>query len=240
MEYLVDIDEEVIRIKDEEGFVRTVSKNGFEEFLEKSKKEKIYLCSNNEEMNTYIRRSFINVKILDQNMYKEILHTVTDEILKKKPQQIMAANAVFHEYGPDVIIVDFENLLTVDTYNQQNYVSGVIYPGLDMHFNELNNYGYKNIKFNYVNSEEVVSTANQIGKGIINGYIGAIKELIDGEIQHFPWIMDIVFTGRRINNFINYLDEQKENLNFQFQYEENLIFKGMKYYVDSLENKKQD
>ncbi len=240
MEYLVDIDEEVIRIKDEEGFVRTVSKNGFEEFLEKSKKEKIYLCSNNEEMNTYIRRSFINVKILDQNMYKEILHTVTDEILKKKPQQIMAANAVFHEYGPDVIIVDFENLLTIDTYNQQNYVSGVIYPGLDMHFNELNNYGYKNIKFNYVNSEEVVSTANQIGKGIINGYIGAIKELIDGEIQHFPWIMDIVFTGRRINNFINYLDEQKENLNFQFQYEENLIFKGMKYYVDSLENKKQD
>ncbi len=238
MEYLIDIDNNAIRIKQGEGFIRSVNESEFYRFLMESRDKQIYLCSDNEKINKHVRQNYINVKILDSNIYHEILPVVNQDILDKKPQQIMAANAVFHEYGTDVIVVDFENIMTIDTYNQQQYVSGVIYPGLEMHFKEINECGHKDIKFNEINNESVISTANQIGKGVVNGYIGAIKTLIDGELQNYPWIMDVVFTGRRVNNFIDHLNEQNDSINFTYVYDQNLTFKGMQYYVESLKNRK--
>ncbi len=232
MRYLIDIDEELIRIKNPDGFIRTIVRDELQNFLNENREVKIFICSGNKEINKLVQEQYINVKLLDKNCFANILPELNEEILTKKPQQIMAANAVFNEYGIDAIIVNFENIMTIDTYNHQQYVSGVMYPGIDYHFQSFNQLGISEIKFNKINDESVIKNAEQIGKGIVNGYLGAIKTLIDEELSNYPWINTVIFTGQRVNNFIGYLNEQVETLNFNYVYEQNLIFKGMDYYIN--------
>ncbi len=232
MKYLIDIDEGLIRIKNPDGFIRTIVKEELYNFLNENREVKIYICSGNKEINKLVQEQYINVKLLDKNCFINILPKLNEAVLAKKPQQIMAANAVFNEYGIDAIIVNFENLMTIDTYNQQQYVSGVMYPGIDSHFQSFNQLGIEEIKFNEINHEAVIKNSEQIGKGIVNGYLGAIKTLIDEELNNYPWINNVIFTGQRVNNFIGYLNEQVETLNFNYTYEQNLIFKGMEYYIN--------
>ncbi len=233
--YLVEIDQKLVRVKSSEGFAHKFEIERIEEFLEENKEEDIYVCSQDTTVNHEISHKYINVKILDSSVYEEMFGVMSESVLKLSPQQLFRGYAVCKMYGDSSIIVNLDKILKIDVFNNGTYATGVIYPSFEMLFNCMNDEGYSQPKLTQVNDEIVQDVANQIGSGIVNGYIGTLKHLIDKQLEAYPWIDNIVFTGLKMENFINFygVDDLKSSLGYNIILESNLIFKGMEYYIEA-------
>ncbi len=233
--YLVEIDQNIVRVKSSEGFAHKFEIERIEDFLEENKEADIYVCSQDTTINHEISKKYINVKILDSSVYAEMFATISDLVLKLSPQQLFRGFAVCKMYEDSSIIVNLDKVLKIDVFNNGLYASGVIYPSFEMLFNCMSEEGFTQPKLTQVNDEIIQDIANQIGSGIVNGYIGTLKHLIDKQLEAYPWIDIIVFTGLKMENFINFygIENLKASLGYNIILESNLVFKGMEYYIEA-------
>ncbi len=233
--YLVEIDQNLVRVKSSDGFAHKFEIEKMEDFLEENKEADIYVCSQDTSINHEISQKYINVKILDNSVYEAMFGSISESVLKLSPQQLFRGFAVCKMYEDSSIIVNLDKILKVDVFNNGTYATGVIYPSFEMLFNCMNDEGFTQPKLTQVNNEIIQDVANQIGSGIVNGYIGTLKHLIDKQLEAYPWIDIIIFTGSKMENFINFygIEKLKETLGYNFILESNLIFKGMEYYIEA-------
>ncbi len=232
---LIDILNDELRIHTSNGISHVLSIENLEAYLDEHGEENYILCADNIDINQKLSEKYINVRIFDQNEYEKIFQTINPNILKLFPQQILRAVAVFELYGDDVIIANLDHVLTIDVYNSGEYGTGSIYPSFESKFTSLKECGYPGPKFTNIDEFIIQDIPNQIGKGVVNGYIGSIRQIINAHLMEYPWINTIVFTGSKMRNFIQFYGKERleDELKFNFEYADGLVFQGLeKYYQE--------
>ncbi len=232
--YFVDIDKNTARITSDEGINHNIEVESFYNYVEDNKDVNFYVCTNNTKVSHCLSEKYINVKIFDSKEYDKIFENINDNILKLPPQRVLRAYSAFKDIAADVIIVNIEDVLTVDVFNAGEYGTGSIFPAFESLFLSLKDLEYPVQKFNNIDQPIIQDIPNQIGKGVVNGYIGALKNILETHQCEYPWINHIVFTGSNMRSFIQYYGHDRliQELNTDFIYIDDLLSKGIRYFYE--------
>lgn len=230
--YLIDLTKETVKIRTSNEIVRTLKLENLESYLEEHRDCQFIICSDNIDVNQTIAQNYINVKVFDHKQYSEVFKNINDNILELSPRQILRAIAVINKYNDHNIIVNLDSVLTIDVYNNGEYGTGSIFPSFESLFASMRNLDYPTQKFNHIDEAIVQDIPNQIGKGIVNGYIGALSGMLKAHLVEYPWIDTIIFTGDRMRDFIQFYGKERleDELGINFEYANGLVFEGMEIF----------
>lgn len=140
--------------------------------------------------------------------------------------RIVNAVSVIENYGGPAIIIDLGYIITFDAINNRNeYLGGMILPGITMARNALSNYSAKLPQVDIVKSKKIVgnTTVKAIQSGIYNSY----KNILDGNIKDLVEELEI----ERSNINIIVTGEDAKFLTSETEYnikiDEDLDLKGL-------------
>jgi len=112
--------------------------------------------------------------------------------------RIVNAAAAYKTYGGPCIIVDFGTATTFDVVNENGeYIGGALCPGLKISSEALFSKTSKLPKVDLVKPKNVIgrNTEQSMQSGIINGYIGEVRYIIDKMKEEVGENAKVVATG---------------------------------------------
>lgn len=139
-----------------------------------------------------------------------------------------------HQKYSKNIIFDLGTALTVDVISNYDYISGMIFPGIEAIQKGLidNSSALKSIKFEKIEkNDKFLTTQTQINAGIILGIIGVINQyLIFLEKQIKIEDFNIILTGGTFELLKKLLGEQEllNLIRFEAEIIQNLNYQGLK------------
>lgn len=131
-----------------------------------------------------------NLKIDIVNMYDNAKEVGTDRLVN--------SYAAYSKYKRSLIVVDFGTATTFDIVGTQGeYVGGVIYPGIKISIEALFQKAAKLPRVEISTPSSVIgkNTVDSIRSGIIYGYVGAVKNIVENIKVEQKTEMLVVATG---------------------------------------------
>lgn len=130
--------------------------------------------------------------------------------------------AAIYKYGKNSLVIDFGTATTFDLIINDNYVGGLIAPGIAVSHNALVENASKLKKISIIETNKIIgnNTKKSMQSGFYWGYVSLIngiikKILIDTKIEP-----KIILTGGLANTF-------KDKIEFKTYYEPNLTLEGL-------------
>ncbi len=230
--YLIDVTKNTVKVRENNEIVRTLQVENLEQYLDENRDCSFIICSDNIDINQNMAQNYINVKVFDSKQYANVFKNINDNILELSPQQVLRAIAVINKINDNTIIVNLDQILTVDVYNNGEYGTGSIFPSFESMFASIRELEFPAQKFNNIDNAIIQDIPNKIGKGIVNGYIGALSGILETHLNEYPWIDTIVFTGDRMRDFIQFYGKLRleKELGINFEYVNGLVFDGMEIF----------
>lgn len=229
--YFIDLGNSLAKIYSENAFGQIIDSGRIINWLDEHKEDQIIMCSVVPDLSKQIIQRFINVKLIDEKMYDKLIKVSNEEVYQKGSDRIVCGYAAIQNYSSDVIVVDAGTALTVDVYNNAEYSSGYIYPGFEINSRALMNQipHLPEAKMTSPETNQIIDTSTQIGMGLIYGFIGAVKHLVNLELKKYPWVDTVVLTGGTFNTIINTIGEEEfhNQIGLTCVYEKNLLFSGL-------------
>lgn len=198
----------------------------------KNKKSQILICSVALEISNKIKKLYPDIIILDNKIYNKLIEIDNELLYKKGSDRIITAYGAIWKYGKNVIVVDMGTCVTVDVICESKYVSGFIFPGLQILRTALNQ-KVKQLPVAvepHVLSNDIIDTNDQIFWGNIYGMIGAINHFVNLERAKRENInFEVIMTGGTIKEFKEFLvgNKLEELFDFDYQIDSMLIFTAM-------------
>lgn len=112
--------------------------------------------------------------------------------------RLVNAMAAYHKYRTPLIIVDFGTATTFDAVDASGaYLGGAIYPGIKISMDALFQKAAKLPRVELVNPGSVVgkNTVHSMQAGVIYGYVGAVKNIIEHMKESLGENTRVVATG---------------------------------------------
>ncbi|MGI5965694.1 MULTISPECIES: type III pantothenate kinase [Anaerotruncus] len=97
--------------------------------------------------------------------------------------RLVAALAAYHKYGGPLIVVDFGTATTFDAIGRNGeYLGGAIYPGIKISMDALFSKTAKLPRVELIRPEKIIgrNTITSLQSGAVNGYIGAVTNIVNG------------------------------------------------------------
>lgn len=192
--------------------------------------EEVLLCSVVPRYNQQIMSMFPNVRLITNKDYQLMFNNDNKSLDSKGADRIVAAYSAVQKYGPKVVVVDIGTCVTIDVCNQNEYQSGLIYPGFVMLENLLDEKIEQLPKG--VKEETIISTQSQIYHASIYGFVGALQNMIRQVRPSSEY--NIIVTGGSVAKFIEeYNIDLLSELGFDnVHYEQGLIENGLVQFTN--------
>ena len=112
--------------------------------------------------------------------------------------RMITAYAAAKKYGTPLIVVDFGTATTFDVVDKSGaYVGGAIYPGIKISLDALVQKTAKLPRIEIAQPQHVIgkSTVESMQSGLIYGYVGAVKNIVESISNTLGYTPNIVATG---------------------------------------------
>lgn len=162
----------------------------------------------------------IKVKEVKQINLKNIINILVN---KKQIGSDRVSNAIaVADKNKNFILIDFGTATTFDVVKKNNYLGGVIAPGVVLSLLNLTNKASLIPKINLTKSKKVLgkNTSEAVKSGFYWGYIGLINNIIRQIILKTKTNYKIIITGGLAHIF-------KNSLNYKTEIDKELTLKGI-------------
>lgn len=169
--------------------------------------------------------------ILDTKMHMDI-GILSNQPTKTGIDRIANVLSAAKQYGKNAIIIDAGTATTFDILNNNNFIGGIILPGINTQFKSLAKYTSKlpevNINiFDGIQSTINTETSNAISIGVIKGHVYSIEGLLDECIEELKETPLIIGTGGNIELISRNMKYHKFDI-----INKNLTLEGLKFLYD--------
>ncbi len=232
--FLIDIGNTYAKIYDGNEIITIENKN-IVKWLEKRRNEDIYICSVVPDLTQKIKKLFPSIIFIDINYYDKLIKITDNRLYQKGADRIILGYGAREKYGDNLIVVDMGTCITIDTYVDNEYKSGYIYPGLEVLRTSLNN-RVKHLPTPIEikkTTPDLIETNSQLVWGNVCGAIGAINQFVLVEKTRYKKDFKVVISGGSINDFEKFLELNNLSNIFSFDYikDSSLIFEAMEMIV---------
>ncbi len=232
--FLIDIGNTYAKIFDGSEIITIENKN-IVKWLEKKRNEDIYICSVVPDLTQKIKKLFPSIIFIDINYYDKLLKITDNRLYQKGADRIILGYGAREKYGKNLIVVDMGTCITIDTYVDNDYKSGYIYPGLEVLRTALNT-RVKHLPTPIEikkTTPDLIETNSQLVWGNVCGAIGAINQFVLVEKTRYKKDFKVIISGGSINDFEKFLELNDLSNMFSFDYtkDSGLIFEAMEMIV---------
>ncbi len=230
----IDIGNSYAKIYDnDDDILEILESNKIFDWLEINKDKQILICSVALEVTNKIKKLYPMIKVIDNKIYNKLLNIDNELVYKKGTDRIVTAYGALEKYeAENIIVVDMGTCVTVDVLTDRKYISGYIYPGLNILRTSLNE-KVQQLPIAvepHMMSGDIIDTNDQIFWANIYGMIGAINQFVKIEQEKRKKTkFKVILTGGTIKEFNIFLKENKVQELFSFEYviDSKLIFYAM-------------
>ena len=160
--------------------------------------------------------------VVGQSLCKLPVKVRVDEGVDVGSDRIVNTVAAFDRYGGNLIVVDFGTATTFDVVVKNNYLGGVISPGVTLSLNSLISKASLLPSVNLSKISKVIgkNTKSAIRSGFYWGYLGLINNIIDLIFKHTNKKYNVILTGGLSHLF-------KNSINVKNNVDKNLTINGL-------------
>ena len=173
------------------------------------------------QISTFIK--YLNIKSLSINLYN-ISNRIKFNYISEQLGADRIANsfAAIKKYGKNSLVIDFGTATTFDLIINNEYIGGIISPGINTSHNALINSAFKLRKISITKIKKVIAnnTKESMQSGFYWGYVSLINGLITKIMNENKVNPIIVLTGGLAKKFESEID-------FETYYEPNLTLDGL-------------
>ncbi|MFV0288073.1 MAG: type III pantothenate kinase [Mycoplasmatales bacterium] len=234
---LIDLGNSYAKILKAEQFL-TVKTDRIIKWLNKNyfNEVDIFICSVVPHITIEIKKLFPRIRILDNKIYNKLFAINNPLLYKKGADRIITGYGALRKYTNNLIVIDMGTCITVDTYINNEYQSGYIFPGLNiLRYALTTRVSHLPTPVDpLTNSKFIIDTADQMFWGNIYGLIGVINQFVKMEKLKNKVDFQVILTGGTIKEFENFLKKNQLQDLFTFEHliDEKLIFYAMKLIIN--------
>jgi type III pantothenate kinase len=144
-------------------------------------------------------RKYLKIKplVVGENIFVDIQNKY-DNPKEVGSDRLVNSFGAYKKYGGDLIVVDFGTATTFDVVaSHGEYLGGVIFPGIKISMDALFKNASKLPKIELAMPKKAIgtTTVGSMQAGAINGYVGVVKNIVDGINNELNKKMGVIATG---------------------------------------------